>query len=153
LYTERNRACILEIVENKRICLELIDEWLASQNVIPLNFDWSPDGTRVSYIYHNSETSNTGLCYFELATENIVCPITPSDLQLNEQMFARRKFWSPDGKYLVLFFDSIGYSDVIGSVGVIVIDIENQNSWFIEGEYPWPFSDPWRPPIPSNTDE
>lgn len=148
LYTERSRACLLQVIENERACIEAVDVWLANQDVILLNHTWSPDGNRISYTYLNSDslTPDSGVCYYELATEKIVCPITRTDLQFDEQRFARRLFWSPDGKYLAVFFDDIGYSeDLFGSVGIIVVNIENQETRLIEGEYSWPFYNPWRP--------
>lgn len=145
--------CILEINENKKSCPELINEWATSQNVSLFGYTWSPDGNYISYVYENSGESKTGLCYYELATENIVCPILSEDLLFEKQMFARKQYWSPDGKYLVLFFDDIGIRDVIGYIRVVVIDIANQNLQFLEGEFSWQYDDPWRPLIPSQTNE
>lgn len=148
LYTERSRACLLQVIENERACIEAIDAWLADQDVILLNHTWSPDGNRIGYTYLNSDslTPDSGVCYYELVTEKIVCPITRTDLQFDEQRFARRLFWSPNGKYLAVFFDDIGYSeDLFGSVGIIMVNIENQETRLIEGEYSWPFYNPWRP--------
>jgi hypothetical protein len=68
-------------------------------------------------------------------------------------MFARMQYWSPDGKYLVLFFDRIGIIDVVGYIRVVVIDIANQNLQFLEGEFSWPYTNPWRPLLPSQTAE
>lgn len=154
LYTERYvPPCILEVIENNRTCLEVIDEWSDSQSVTLFNYIWSPDGNKISYVYGDSDLPNTGLCYFELATQDMVCPVTTNDLQLDEQLFARIQFWSPDGKYLVLFFDEFGFIDVVGNQGVAVVDIDSQTFMFLEGEFSFPFSNPWRPPILSQTDE
>jgi hypothetical protein len=60
----------------------------------------------------------------------------------------RSKFiWSPDSKYLVLFFDHIGFIDVIGVQRVAVINVETHVIQLLDGEYLWPFSNPWRPQI------
>lgn len=148
LHTEGTRyvpPCILEVTVDKRTCLDVIDEWADRQNVALFNYTWSPDGTKISYVYY-SETFDTGLCYLELATENIVCPITADDLQTEEPLLARLHFWSPDGKYLVLFSDRFGPTDVVGSQKVTVFDIDNQTLWHLEQGYSLPFgNNPWRP--------
>ncbi len=82
-----------------------------------------------------------------------MCPITTSDLQLDEQLFARIQFWSQDGKYLVLFFDEFGFTHLIGDLKVAIVDIDNQSFRLLEGEYEWPFSNPWRPSISSQNNE
>jgi len=153
LYTENQYVppCILEVTENKRTCLESIDEWASSRQVRLFNYNWSPDGDRISFVYGNSEL--TGLCYYELATQNLVCPVSAKDLQLDEQLFARIQFWSPDGKYLVLFFDEFGFIDVVGAQKVGIINIDNQSFRILEGEYSWPLRDPWRPQIPIKANE
>lgn len=150
-YIERSRACVIDIIENNDSCLEAIDEWLANRDVVLLNHDWSPDGTHISFIYNNLEIPDTGLCYLELATDKIECPIKTDVLQLDKQMFARRTFWSPDSKYIVLFFDSIGYSEhIIGSVGAVVVNTESHDFEFIEGKFSWPYAYPWRPSVSKN---
>ncbi len=153
LYTGNSSVppCILDVIENKSTCLEVIDEWADSQKVSPFHYIWSPDGNRISFVYGNSEL--TGLCYYELATNNLVCPVSNEDLWLNKQLFARIQFWSPDGKYLVLFFDEFGIIDVVGAQKVAVFNVDNQSFQILEGEYLWPSGDPWRPPISSDTDE
>jgi hypothetical protein len=150
LYTDGWTPCILEVTEDRRECLEIIDEWLISQDVSPFHYIWSPDGHKISFVYNNEDTAvipKTGMCYIELATENIVCPISADGLWLDEQLFARIQFWSPEGRYLVLFFDNLGFMDVVGATRVAVVDIYEQSFWLLEGEYSWPFSNPWRPHI------
>lgn len=150
LYTNRGMPCYLEVMANKTTCLEIFKEWLISQSINPFHYSWSPDGKQISFVHSN--TVRTGLCYIELETEKVVCPITSDDLHLDEQLFARIQFWSPDGKYLVLFFDDIGFVDVIGPLRVAVVDIEGQHFQLLEGTYHWPKSNPWRPPIPSQSE-
>ena len=144
--------CILEVIANKKACLEIVDDWATGQNVSLFGYTWSPSGNQISFIYEN-DLPNSGLCYFDLATENITCPVTSTDLLFDKQMFARSYFWSPDGKYLVLFFDEVGIGDVIGPQRVVVVNVANQNLQFLEGEFSWPYGDPWRPLLPSQTNE
>ncbi|MBK8932640.1 MAG: hypothetical protein IPM76_10070 [Chloroflexi bacterium] len=153
LYTGNSYVppCILDVIENKSTCLEVIDEWVKSQKVSPFHYIWSPDGNRISFVYGNSEL--TGLCYYELATNTLVCPVSNDDLWLDKQLFARIQFWSPDGKYLVLFFDKLGIMDVVGAQKVAVFNVDSQSFQILEGEYLWPSGDPWRPSIPSVTDK
>lgn len=148
LFTDGWTPCILEVTEDKKECLETVKQWLISQDVSPFHYIWSPDGNRISFVYNNDDTSDiskTGMCYIELVTNNIVCPVSADDLWLDRQLFARIQFWSPDGRYLALFFDNLGFLDVIGPMRVAVIDLHEQNFWLLEGEYSWPFSNPWRP--------
>ena len=100
-----------------------------------------------------SERPVTGLCYYELTTNTLVCPVSNDDLWLDKQLFARIQFWSPDGKYLVLFFDKLGIMDVVGAQKVAVFNVDSQSFQILEGEYLWPSGDPWRPSIPSVTDK
>jgi hypothetical protein len=151
LYTDGWTPCILEVIEDRRNCLETIDEWLTSQNLSSFHFIWSPDGNKISFVYNNTDDiadiPKTGICYIELTTDKIECPISADDLWLDKQLFARIQFWSPDGKYLALFFDNLGFWDIVGPVRVAVINAYEESFWLLEEEYSWPFSNPWRPPI------
>lgn len=156
LYIDGHRfvpPCIFEVTENNRFCLEFLREWAINQGVVLLNYDWSPDGGKISFVYYNSEKPETGLCYYDLITEDIVCPIMTNDLKLNKQMYARKAYWSPDSKYMALIFDDIGIADVIGYANIAIVDVENQSFQILEGDYIWPFSNPWRPPLPESIGE
>ena len=147
LYYGRRSPCILEVVDNEQTCLSVIAEWAEQQVVVPTFYTWSPDGEKISFV-HSSDRPNTGLCYYEVATEELVCPITTEDLFFGRQFFARKHYWSPDGKFLVLFFDRLGIIDVVGTVKVAIVNIETGDIQFIDGDYSFPFDDPWRPTIP-----
>jgi hypothetical protein len=156
IYTDHRSIvppCIFEVSENKNTCLEKIDEWADIRDVITFGYQWSPDGEKISFVYGNSEKPESGLCYYDLALENIVCPIITNDLKLDEQMYARKAYWSPDSKYMVLIFDDIGMADVIGYANIAIIDVDNQSFQILEGEFIYPFSNPWRPPIPESIGE
>ena len=145
--------CVLDVVENQKTCLDVLDAWAESQNVWLYHHFWSPDGDKISYVYQNGDEIKTGLCYFELATENVVCPITADDLRFDEQLWVRIQYWSPDGKYLVLFFNRMGATDSPRPLKAAVVSIDDHSFHILEGEYSWPNGNPWRPPIPSQTDE
>ena len=147
LYYGRRSPCILEVANNQQTCLSVIADWAEQQVIVPTFYTWSPDGEKISFVY-SSDRPNTGLCYYEVATEELVCPITTEDLFFSRQFFARKHYWSPDGKFLVLFFDRLGIIDVVGTVKVAVVNIETDNIQFIDGDYSFPYNDPWRPPIP-----
>ncbi|MCB9418901.1 MAG: hypothetical protein H6667_03810 [Ardenticatenaceae bacterium] len=153
LFIEGRSPCILEVISNKKTCPEIVNKWATNQNVSPFGYAWSPDGKQISFVYENSDSRNSGLCYFDLAKENITCPVTSTDLLFEKQMFAGFHFWSPDGKYLVLFFDEVGIRDVMAPQRVVVVNVANQNLQFLEGEFSWPYTNPWRPLIPSQTNE
>ncbi|MDA0246019.1 MAG: hypothetical protein OT477_21620 [Chloroflexi bacterium] len=144
--------CILEITEGTKVCLESVKEWFVNQNTSPSNYIWSPDGERISFIHADPDMRTTGMCYIELETEDIVCPVSSEDFRLETQMYLRFQFWSSDAKYLVLFSDSHGIPDVIGSMKVAVLDVDDQGFWLLEGEYSWSFYNPWRPLIPPETE-
>ena len=139
--------CILEIIEGTKVCLESVREWFVNQNTSPSNYIWSPDGKRISFIHADPDMRTTGMCYIELATEDIVCPVSSEDFRLETQMYLRLQFWSSDAKHLVLFSDRHGITHVIGPMRVAIIDIDEQDFWLLEGEYSWQFYNPWRPPI------
>lgn len=139
--------CILDLVEDQQICLSVIDEWADQQNFVPSFNTWSPSGDRISFVY-SGDDSISGLCYYEIATEELACPITSDDLMFDNQIYAWKQFWSPDGRYLALFYETPGFEDVAGAVRVAVVNIETENIQFIEGNYANPISNPWRPPIP-----
>jgi hypothetical protein len=152
LYIERGVPCILEVVANQHTCLEVIDDWAGNSS--KGNFVWAPDGSKISFIHWNEEATNNGLCYLELINEEIFCPITPSDWQIEARMFPWAHFWSPDGRYLVLFFDSFGLgSDVFGKQGVIVVRSDGRNKQILNPEFRWPHGNPWRPPIAPQAEE
>jgi WD40 repeat protein len=156
IYTDHRSIvppCIFEVAENKKICLEKINEWADIRDVITFGYQWSPDGEKISFVYENSDKPESGLCYYDLVTENIECPIKTNDLKLDEQMYARKVYWSPDSKYMVLIFDDIGMADVIGNANIAIIDVDNQSFQVLEGEYTWPYSNPWRPTIPEPIDK
>lgn len=149
LYTGQRYVppCILDIVDNQQTCLSVIDEWADQQAVVPSFYTWSSDGEQISFVY-SSDRPNTGLCYYVVATEELVCLITTEDLFFDKQFFARKLYWSPDGQYLVIFFDTLGFIDVVGTVKAAVVNIETSDIQFIDGDYSFPYYDPWRPPIP-----
>ncbi len=153
LYTDGWTPCILDIVEEKQDCLEFVTEWLAIRNVSTFNYIWSPDGEKISFVYGNSDELKTGMCYIELITESIVCPISTDDLALDRQLFTRIHYWSPDANYVAVFADTIGFMDVIGPMKVAIVDIDRQTFRLLEEEYSWPFNDVWRPPMPRQTTE
>ncbi|HRQ38264.1 MAG TPA: hypothetical protein PLD25_10150 [Chloroflexota bacterium] len=146
-----DRPCILDVIENTQSCLETIAEWVGDRSL--LSFTWSPDGSKISFIHWSEEEGNNGLCYFELAIEEIFCPITPDNLLVEEQMVPRAHFWSPDGRYLVLFFDTIGPRDVLGPLGVAVVNNDGQNFQILGLEFSSSSNNPWRPSIPSLSEE
>jgi len=141
--------CIFEVAENKKTCLGKIDEWADIRNVVTFGYQWSTDGEKISFVYENSDKLETGLCYYDLIMEDLSCPIETNDLKLDEQMYARKAYWSPDSKFIILIFDDIGMVDVIGYANIAIIDVDNQSFQILEGEYTWPYSNPWRPPIPA----
>lgn len=153
LYREGRRICILKIIENEINCSEIVEEWLDSQNIVPFSYSWSPDGDKISYIYADPDITKTGFCYVELTVENVVCPISSDDLWLDRQLFVHAQFWSPDAQYVVLFLSNTGMIDVIGPMTVVIVAINDQKLSVLEGEYLWPFNNPWRPPIPSEINE
>jgi len=154
LYTEGWRTpCILDIIKNKTTCLEVIHDWAISENVSPFNYIWSPDASQISFVYNNND-GLTGLCYIELITNDIKCPVTPGDLYFDEQFYARVHYWSPDGNYLALFFDEFGAgSDVFGTRHkVSVVGVGDNKIQLLEGKYRPLLGDPWRPPSSIQTD-
>jgi hypothetical protein len=77
----------------------------------------------------------------------------PDDLQLEEQMYPRVHYWSPDSRYLVLFFDKYGPIDVIGNLGVAIVKSDGQGFHILGRQISWPQGNPWRPPIPLQSEE
>jgi hypothetical protein len=55
LYFDGWTPCILEVTEDRRKCLEIIDDWLINQDVSPFHYIWSPDGNKISFVYDNSD--------------------------------------------------------------------------------------------------
>lgn len=148
--------CILYVVENRQSCLETITEWAENQNVWPYNFIWSLDGSKISFIYFAREerVNNSGACYIELMTEEIVCPLTLDNLQLGEQIVSRAHFWSPDGRHLALFSDRFGpISDVLGDFAVTIVSGDGQSLHILGLEFSGLYGNPWRPSIPSPSQE
>lgn len=162
LYTDDNKSflpkmpCILDVVENEQTCLEIVGEWVESQNVWPYNFVWSPDGSKISFVHvaREERVNKSGACYIELATEEIFCPITPDDLQLEEQFESRGHYWSPDGRYLALFSDRSGpLSDVFGDFAVTTVSRDGQNLQILGLGFSSSHYNPWRPSIPTPSEE
>lgn len=153
LFTERNVPCILDVIANKQSCLGAVAEWVDNKNVWPYAFIWSPDCSKISFLHYSEEEGDNGLCYVELATEEIFCPITPDDLLLEEQMVPRVHFWSPDGRYLALFFDDLWPGDVVGPLAIVVVNPDGRNFQILEQDLSWPYGNPWRPSIPSPSQE
>lgn len=139
--------CILEIVGNQQTCLATIAEWADEQVVVPSFYTWSPNGKQISFDY-STDRPSTGLCYYVITREELVCPVKTEDLFFDKQFFVRKHYWSPDGRYLVLFFDNLGIIDVVGTVKAAVVNIETGDIQFIEGDYSFPYDDPWRPLMP-----
>jgi hypothetical protein len=135
--------------------LETIAEWAENQNVWLYNFIWSPDSSKISFLHASQEEwmNNNGVCYIELTTKEILCPVIPDNLQPEEKKYPRAHFWSPDGRYLALFFDKYGYSDVRGDLGVAIVTGDGQNFQILGRVFSWPYSNPWRPPIPLQSEE
>lgn len=79
--------------------------------------------------------------------------MTGDDLQLGEQMYPKSYFWSPDGRYLALFFDKFESVHVRGDPGVAIINSDGQNFQVLGWELAWPENSPWRPPIPLQPEE
>jgi hypothetical protein len=154
LSTNRAIPCILNVIENEKTCLEEIGEWRVSENTLPFHYVLSPDGNQLSFIHNNSDMPKTGLCYIELTTHDIKCFITPDELHNDQQLFSTVQYWSPDGNYIVVFFDKFGaYSDVFGeSNKVAVVNIDGNNLQLLEGEYKPPMGNPWRSITTSQTD-
>lgn len=103
--------CILNVLENSRTCLEAVDRWRQEQEVKIGQFAWSSDGNKVSFTHWNYATNNNGLCYFDLTSEDITCPITPSALQSLAEgypLFVVGHHWSPDDEYIAVFVNPNG---------------------------------------------
>lgn len=156
LYRQRNQLCLLEIVENERICVKAIEDFVDNRDAVITSHGWSPDGTQIIFVYNsdNFDTFDSGACYYEIVAEKITCLMSIADLYPDERKYIRHQIWSPSGKYAAVLVDGFGFSEhVFGSVTVIVADIENQTFRFIEGEYSWPFNNPWRPSLSKPSDE
>ncbi|MCL4262123.1 MAG: hypothetical protein KJ069_02865 [Anaerolineae bacterium] len=149
------QPCILDVIENKQNCIETIAERVDNQNVWPTNYIWSPDGSKISFIHFAREerVNINGVCYIELATEEIFCPITPDDLQLEEQINPRLHFWSPNGRHLILFLDRHGMVDVSSPLAGALVNSDGQNFQIIGRDFSLPYTNPWRPSIPSPSQE
>lgn len=141
--------CILSFSENALICLEKIADWRDQNEVKTHQFMWSPDGTRVSFIYWNNETMNNGLCYLHLENDEIVCPITSEHLQ-NEQ-FVILHTWSPDGRYLVVDINPWGPESHDGGFTSLAIVSSDGRSFQPLGDSAHVWA--WRPSIPSPSEE
>ena len=141
--------CVLDIFDNSSICYETIATWASTQNVNVAGYVWSPDGTKISFVHWNNQSQNNGLCFIELASEQIRCLVQPSDLTLDYQAFPINHFWSPDGEQIALFINPQGLSSDDGSfTSVVVIDKDGGDfSVFDEVSIPSLTTEIWRPLI------
>jgi len=133
LYTVGDRRtnvvpCILNVIENSRACLEAVDQWREDQEVKIGQFAWSSDGNKVSFTHWNYATNKNGLCYFDLTSEAITCPITASTLQSlgdNYPLFVVGHHWSPDDEYIAVFVNPNGLESsdaTFTSIGIVSSD-------------------------------
>jgi hypothetical protein len=139
--------CILDIANDIDSCLDSVYAWAKEENVSLRNFVWSPNGTKISFVYGGG-AGKTGFCYFDLVTNNQTCPVNEKYLFWDRQYFSRFHYWSSNDRYVALFVDDIGFMDVVGSIKIVVFDIETEEIHPLEGEYYWPKGDPWRPSVP-----
>lgn len=141
--------CVLYVLENRHVCLEAIDTWREEQDVRLGQYAWSSDGNKVSFTHWNYETGKNGLCYLDLITEEIACPITAGALQSlgeNHPLFVVGHHWSPDDRYIAVFvnpngpnsddatFTSIGIVSSDGSqfeiLGRAILGYQNDDLWW-----------------------
>jgi hypothetical protein len=146
-------------------CLGKVAQWRDEQQVEIGNYEWSPDGSKVGFIYWGPwGSSNSGFCYIELATDSITCPITRDTLQVDEYLerfgqggvayvYLRDYQWSPSGQYIALgispglptgddgTFDTLAIANAAGELLWIILDGKLD------------YNNPWRPPIPSQSEE
>lgn len=159
-----NSPCILDVSTDSFTCLDQIGVWREEQKVETFNYKWSPDGSKVGFIYW-TESSEGGFCYIELVSTVIICPIVTEDLQVDEYLeqfpshgiprllHVQDYDWSPDGKYIVLLVDPAPPgSDDGAQEALAVIDSAGEIlQLFIDGWH-W-LNYPWRPSISSPSQE
>ena len=157
--------CILDVMTGDYNCLEKIAQVRDTQQVEIGNYEWSPDGSKVGFIYWGAwGSSNSGFCYIELATNSITCPITRDDLQVdtylerfgqggNAYVYLRDYQWSPSGQYIALGVSPGLPTGDDGTLDTLAIaDAAGELLWIIlDGKIY--YNDPWRPLISSQPEE
>ncbi len=159
-----NSPCILDVSANSYTCLDQIVTWREKQEVETYNYKWSPDGSKIGFIYW-TESSESGFCYVELVSTAITCPITKEDFQVDEYLeqfprdgiprllYVQDYDWSPDGNYIILLVDPAPPgSDDGGQEAIAVVDSMGEIlNLFVDGWH-W-FNYPWRPSIPAPSEK
>ncbi len=154
--------CILDVLAGDYSCVETVAQWRDEQEVEIGVFNWSPDGSKVGFVYWSG---TSGFCYVELATEAITCPVTRDDLQIEAYLERfgmedgvaylniRNYEWSPDSQFIALTVAPAPppSDDGMGAT-VAVAEISGENlRVIVDGSLP--YYNPWRPPIPSLLEE
>jgi hypothetical protein len=141
--------CILDFSEDAPICLEEIINWRDEQGVKTHQFSWSPDGSKVGFIYWNNETMNNGLCYLNLGNDEIACPVTIEDLQSDNYVIWHD--WSPDGRHLVVDINPWGPDSHDGTFTSLAIVSSDGRAFQPLGNSAYIRA--WRPSIPTPSEE
>jgi len=146
-----NRApCILDVINDSKRCLDRVIEWARQQNVKVGFFSWSFDGTKVGFSHWNTGTANNGLCFINLLDEDIQCPVTSNELQLEYLVYPYFHYGSPDGQYVALVTNPANPEDAIDPyfTWLTVVNSNGTNFRVLNRVFIPSFSgEIWRPPI------
>jgi WD40 repeat protein len=146
------QPCILEWEKEHSWCLEDGRSFHRGEQVI--DYDWSPDGSAVSYIYFSDpigSTTDGGICIKSLIGGDIRCPTM--DIPELTGRYVRRYRWSPDGQYLIFVSDSDSCPDCDYATDpqIGIIDVNKGTYWYPleDFDYDTPDLALWRPAIGS----
>lgn len=154
--SEDQVSCILDIDSELYTCLNKITDW-RNKNDVEINaLRWSPDGDKISFVYWDAQGG--GFCYIEFSGEQIICPATWNDLQIEAYLqlfdtgdgahvFVTNYVWSPDGQYIALYINpGSPLSDDRTLETLSVTNVTGDWLKFVGTSFPL-FVDPWRPSL------
>ncbi len=102
--------CIYDISSGEIDCLDEVSEWQTEKGVSVTSFKWHPVENKLSFIYWDYGPDRGGMCFIDLETSKINCPIDPSEN--GDRPFVVSYDWSPSGEYAYIFIDYYGpYGD------------------------------------------
>lgn len=150
-YFDTEERCILDIQVNTMDCLSEITTWRENGIARISGHQWLPNGNEISFIYWDRDLRVSGLCFIDLISREITCPInetllTDANLGAGAMTWLVNHSWSSDGQYIAIDIDPCGPECDDGTL-TQVATIARDGSQFHLWGFGSSWNAEWRPQI------